>query len=60
MKRLQLFFATMFFNILNNETPSNRHWDKIEPDSVPVNEPYQVSSLLKTLCPELKFDWILF
>ena len=56
MKRLQLFFATMFFNILNNETPSNRHWDKIEPDSVPVNEPYQVSSLLKTLCPELKFD----
>ena len=25
-----------------NETP-NRHWDKIEPDCVPVNESYQVS-----------------
>lgn len=31
--------------IYNNETPSYRHWDKIEPDSVPVNETYQVSKV---------------
>ena len=33
-----------FVFVFNYETPYYRHWEKIEPDSVPVNETYQVSS----------------
>ena len=38
-----------YSNIPYCET-SNRHWDKIECDSAPLNEPYQVSHLQN--CPK--------